>query len=246
MAVMAVSEVARTDAGKKAINDTVTALKVAILVAGGIFIAKYGYGKYKIYRAKKYARENGNKPEVQTAFMLYNAMIGNTIDLGFFEIDIPNGTDESTLNYLALNCDFISVSKAYKTLFDRDLLTDVNNELDSAELRVFFNRLRSKGSDVTTPTAKLQPYPVNTTLYCRNKNGITLLRADEKNGVVKVTNENMGNYEYGKEIGTIKKIVKNTDGEIFYMIDRAWKNDYLFGYGYANHRDVLNKNPDTK
>ncbi len=238
------TDVAKTDAGQKMISDTFTAVKVIVLVAGGLFVAKYGYNQYKKWLGKKYARENAMKPEVQVALMFYNAMIGNTVNFLGFEIEFPNGTDENTLNKLALQCDLLSVAKAYKILFDRELIGDVNSELDSAELQTFFNRLRSKGSDTTTPTEELKAFPTGTTVYCRNKNGITLLRADFKGGKVKVLKQNKGNYEYGEEIGTIQSVVKDKNGEIFYVIDRNYKMDSVVGYGWANHRDLSDKNPD--
>ncbi len=239
-----VASVAKTKAGQKVIDDTFTAVKVAVLVAGAIFIAKYGYGQYKQYRAKKYARENAMRPEVQIALMFYNAMKGNIVSVLGFEVDIPDGTDEQVLNNLALQCDLVSVAKAYKILFDRELMTDINEELDSDELRTFFNRLRAKGSDTTTPPEKLKAFPKGTTVYCRNKNGITLLRADFKNGKVVVTKENKDFYEYAKEIGKIQAVVKDENGEIFYVIDRNYAIDSLVGYGWANHRDLTNINPD--
>ncbi len=245
LAVMAATEVLKSDEGKKAVQDTFTAVKVIVVAAGALFVGKLAYKYYKKWRSKKYARENADKPEVQIALMFYHAMIGDTFNVLGWEFDIPNGTDEAMLNELALQADLLSVAKAYKNLFDRELFEDVNSELDSEELKVFFNRLKTKGSDTTTPAEKLKPFPVKTPVYCRNKNGITLLRADFENGKIKVTNENMDYFQYAKRVGVIHKIVKDENNEIFYVIDRDYKIDSVWGYGYVNHRDVTDRNPDN-
>lgn len=249
LVVASAVEASKTDAGQKAIKDTTNAIKIGVLVAGSIFLARYGYSQYKKFRARKYAKENGHKPEVQAAVMLHSAMFSGTLDILGFEFTIPDGTDETVLNNLALQIDLKQVSDAYKILFDRTLLFDVQNELTGSELQVFFNRLKTQGADVQTPAESIQPYLVGETLWCRNKSGLVLKRADIDSGKIEVSDESKGKYAYGEEIGKVVKVFKAENNEVFYVIDRSWKPDGSFGfmnygYGYANHRDLINKNPD--
>lgn len=238
-------EASKTNAGQKAITDTTNAIKIAFLVAGGIFLTKYGIRQYKKYRARKYAEENAHRPEVQASVMLHNSMFSGTLDILGFQFTIPDGTDEGTLNRLALQVDSLEeVSKAYKILFDRVLLLDVQSELNSEELHTFFNRLQSQGTDEVTPEGKVKPYNIGEPIWCRNKQGVVLKKAVFENDRIKVTDESKGRYGYAEKIGVVEKVFIDEKHEIFYVIDRDYRIDSYSGYGYVNHRNVMNRNPD--
>lgn len=243
LVVSSALEASKTESGQNVVSDISTTLKVAFLVAGGIFLARYGYKQYKKVRSRKYAQKNASSPEVQAAIMLHNAMFSGTLELLGFEFTIPDGTDEETLNKLALKISLDDVSRAYKILFDRTLILDIQNELDSKELQSFFQRIKSKGVDTKTPSKSLIPFLVGEPLYCINKGGIVLKKAYLKNPV-KVTNETAGYYKYGEKIGTVEKVLRNENSEIYYVIDRRFILDSISGYGYTNHRNVTNKNPN--
>jgi hypothetical protein len=59
---------------------------------------------------------------------------------------IPDGTDEEALyrvakDMRARNVEFSRVAKAYRNLYQSDLVRDLTSELDTAELRIFYGHL---------------------------------------------------------------------------------------------------------
>jgi len=251
-AVMAATEFAKSDTGKETIKATVNAGKIILLVVGVTLGAKYLNKKYKEWRTEKYLNENGHKIEVQAAIIMYKAMyrldaisLGPVIDLMFGTFQIPDGTDTDALNDLALKVKskINLVSKAYKIIFDKNFLQDVQSETDREEINAFFTRINSTGADITTPAPSLIPYLKGETVYVRNDNGVvTETGVKQDNGAWAITNDTQGSFSFGDEIGTIYDIKRYADGEIDYIIDEGF---WSTGYPVASHRDLLNKHPEN-
>jgi len=246
------TDFAKSDAGQETIKAGVNAVKIMLVVGGAILGAKYLNKKYKQWRTEKYLNENGHKIEVQAAIIMYKAMyrldaisFGPVIDLMFGKFQIPDGTDTDALNDLALKVkDKINlVSKAYKIIFDKNFLQDVQSETSRAEINAFFTRINSTGADVTTPPLQLVPYLKGEKVYVRNDNGVvTETGVKQDNGAWNITNDTQGTFPFGAEIGIIYDIKRYADGEIDYIIDEGF---WSVGYPVASHRDLLNKHPES-
>ena len=242
-AVVLAKELANSSQGQKQLQNASNALKLILIVGGTVFASRLLYAQYKKHRAKKYLNENGHRTEVLAALMLHNAMFSNTVDILGFNFSFPDGTNEDVLNQMALQISDVNlVSKAYKIIFDRNLIFDIQSELSSPELIAFFNRINTSGSDDTTPPDELVPYYKGETVFVRNKNGVTTRKGEKQdNGAWRITNDSMGYFEYAESVGEIYDLVVYPNGEIDYIIDKGL---FTFGYAVANHRDLLNYNPD--
>jgi len=247
-AIAAASEFAKSDTGKKTIKAGADALQL-VLVVGGLFAAgSFAWKQYKKYRSNKYLTDNAAKRETQIAVLMYSSMFTLPRDLGWFSITIPDGTNEELLNQLARqDTDLSLVAKAYKIIFDKVLIKDVNSELSGTELHAFFNNLNADGSDVNTPAPDLIPYLKGEPVFVRKKNGDVATRKGVKqaNGAWLITNDTRGTFSFGEEIGIIYDIKRYASGEIDYIIDQHYSVDSIYGFTVASHRDLLNKNPES-
>mgnify|MGYP000731212558 CR=1 FL=1 len=239
----AVLALASTDAGQDVVKSTTNALKF-IFIIGGVLGAGYLANKqYKKWRSNKYLTDNAANPETQIAVMMYNAMFTLPTDMGWFSITLPDGTDEDLLNSLARqDVDLGKVSKAYKIIFDKVLLKDINTELNGSEIQAFFNNSNSTGSDTSTPAENLVPYLKGETVYVRNNKGVATRTGEkQENGAWLVTNDTQGFFVFSEEIGVVYDIKRYANGEIDYIIDEGF---FSVGYAVANHRDLINRNPE--
>ncbi len=246
--ILAATEIAKTDAGKKAIEATGNAVKLIFMIGGVVLTGWYANKKYKEWRVKKYLTENASKKEVQLAMLFRGAMKRlPSIDLLWTEISIPDGTDEDLINLLGRNEVSIDlISKAYKIIFDSVLLTDINSELSGTELQTFFKGVNATGTDNTTPANSFVHYLKNQTIWVRKKDTpLATRRATKQNGHWIITNDSKGQFTFGEKIGSIYDIKIHPNGEIDYIIDTPWDINATTGFAVANHREVINNNPNT-
>ena len=246
-AVMAATEFAKSDTGKQTIKAGTDALKIIFVGAGLFFAGKFAWSEFKKYRSNKYLTDNANKREVQIAVQMYATMFTLPRDIGWFNVTLFDGTNEALLNQLARHdVDLALVSQAYKIIFDKVLIKDVNSELSDTELYAFFNNVNTGGSDTTTPPAALIPYLKGERVFVRKTQGNVVTRKGVKqsNGAWLITNDTRGSFPFAHDIGTIYDIKRYANGEIDYIIDQHYSTDSILGYTVANHRDLLNKNPE--
>ncbi len=244
-ALIAASEIAKTDIGKTTINTASKGVKNLLVIAGIFGSLYFGNIQYKKYKRRKYLDNYGHLIPAQVAMMSHNAMFSSTANILGFQITIPDGTDETVLNNMALQArgQFPEIAKAYKIIFDRNLSLDIQSELSSTELQAFFARINTNGSDTTTPADSLVPYLKGETVFIRSDIPVSS-RSGEKqsNGAWLISNDTQGTFYFGQEVGIIYDIVFHADGEIDYIIDEGF---FSFGYPVINHRDLLNRNPEN-
>ena len=219
---------------------------VAVLTGVGItgwFLNK----KYKEWRKQVFIEENAHIPDVQAAMIFRKAMFKmEPLDflLGF--VTIPDGTDETTLNKLATQISSLqNVVEAYKVLFGGNMILDIYSELNNVELQKFFDRLNSKseydtGFTSTGQIAAQTPYKVGVELKVKNPKGATIFEAEElDNDKWKNSGKSLDFKKYDQTIGTIIAVYKSTSSpQHYYVVDRKWVVDTIFGYGWVAHTDV--------
>ncbi|MFL0088533.1 hypothetical protein V2647_07790 [Tenacibaculum maritimum] len=201
---LAISAVASTQEGQKAINQGVKSLKYIFVIVGGIAAAKYMNNQYKKLRADRFARENVGNPNLVAAAIIYESFTR----IGFSESNILSylipsvniSTDEATLYKIAKSVTNVkAVSEAYSILFFRNLFTDIRKGLDTEELQTFWSIISSPAVSENTKTL----FPIGSKLYCAVKKGITINKAKKENGEWKGTSELYGNYEFRDKLGTV-------------------------------------------
>ena len=246
-AAAAVDKFMETEAGQKAVGSALAGLKFLLITGGVLGVGYLANKQYKKWRAKKYLTDRAAELETQVAVMMYKAMFTLPRDMGWFSITIPDGTDEEMLNQLGRkDLDLNKVARAYKIIFDKVLIQDVNSELSGSEIWKFFNNVNSTGSDANTPAADLVPFYKGEPVYVRKKDGplVTRKAVKQSNGAWKITNDSRGSFEFAQKIGVVYDIVRYPNKEIDYIIDQDWSADSIHGFTVANHRDLLNKNPE--
>lgn len=206
----------------------------------------FGYQQYKKWRKQRFVEKNAHLPDVQAAMILRKSMFKADVNLWpFGTIHIPDGTDESMMNQIAGQISsFENVQKAYNILFESNLIMDVQDELNNTELMKFFNALNSKGEYEDGLTKFPQtPFTVGTEIKVLNPDGTTIYKAGENyNGSYFNTGESIEFKKFDETIGTIIKVYKGvTSGKYYYVVDRAWAIDSVFGYGYVAHTEVTKK-----
>lgn len=254
VASVAASNPELVKAGKEVVinvqKQTMDTIKLIVVVSGigitGWFLNK----KYKEWRKQVFIEENAHIPDVQAAMIFRKAMFKlEPLDflLGF--VTIPDGTDEATLNKLATQVSSLqNVVYAYKVLFGGNLMLDIYSELTNKELQKFFDRLNSKseyetGFTSTGQIAPQTPYRVGQVIKVNNPKGAPIFKAEKTDaGKWRNSGENLGFKKYGETLGTIIAVYKSTTTpQHYYVIDRAWVVDTIFGYGWVLHTDVKPK-----
>jgi len=204
LAITAATTVVNSKEGQKAIGQGVNAVKVILLGLGVIAGLRYANSQYKKLRASNFARNNAGNPNLTAAAIIYESFtrIGfpESSLLSMLISSINISTDEAALNDIATKVSNIkAVSHAYYVLFDRNLFTDVRKGLDTAELKRFWGIIssNSKNENVTTL------YPIGSTLYCADKNGITVNQAVKENGAWKGTGVFYDKLKFREEVGKV-------------------------------------------
>ena len=219
-----------------------------LLIGGTVAVTGYfGWRKYKEWRKQQFVEKYANLPDVQAAMVMRKAMFSSEgLNLfPFGTINIPDGTNEAQLNALALKVTSLeNVIKAYKVLFESNLIADVTSELDSEELQKFFNSLGAKSEydaqfNSNGTLLPQTPFPIGTTIQVLNPNGTTIFKAKQVNGEFVNSGEIRDFMPYSETVGTIIKAYKGvTSGQYYYVVDVAWSLDSLFGYGWVAHKEV--------
>ena len=205
-----------------ATNPDVIRTTKTLVIGGGIaFAGYYGWKKYKEWQKQKFVEKYAHLPDVQAAMVMYKSMFSiDKIDAWpFGSITIPDGTDEAQLNSLALKVSSLeNVVKAYKVLFDSNLLTDVLSELNNRELQKFFDSLGAKSEY----EGQFNPDGSN-----------------EANGEYQNSGVKRDFMKYSQTIGEIIKVYRGvTSGQYYYVVDVAWSLDTFYGYGWVAHKEV--------
>jgi hypothetical protein len=254
-AVTAVSTVASSEAGQKAISGTVNAVKLLLIVGGGLFALQYGVKKYKEWRADSYARENAGNPNLIAAAVIYGSFSRFEFPsilswiLPSFEIS----TDEAALYQIATKVTNIqAVSDAYKILFDRNLFFDTQKGLDTAEMQNFWNIINSPANNQDTTSF----YPVGSKLYVAQKSGITVNQAELVNGKWKGTNLLLGNFKHNELVGEViahgkvtesmvNSQTQNLVGQHYYIVKEVRYNQCVWNCltGVVVQSQVTNEEP---
>ncbi|WP_130735511.1 hypothetical protein [Flavobacterium sp. J27] len=231
-----------------ATNKDVLRTTKTLVIGGGIVVAGYyGWKKYKEWQKQKFVEKYAHMPDVQAAMVMYKSMFSiDKIDAWpFGSITIPDGTDEAQLNSLALKVSSLeNVIKAYKVLFDSNLMSDILSELDNTELQKFFDSLGAKSEydSQFNPDGSIKPqtpFSIGTTIQVLNTNGTTIYKAIEKNGEYQNSGEKRDFMKYSEVIGEILKVYKGvTSGQYYYVVDVAYSADFIYGHGWVAHKEV--------
>lgn len=246
---VALATIASSKQGQKAIGQGLNALKVLLLVGGGIFAANLAYNKYKEYRAEKYARNNAGNPNLIAAAVIYNSFTRFDFPgpLGFLLSSIDISTDEAALNNIATQVtDIQAVSDAYKILFDRTLFFDTQNGLDTEELQTFWNTIKAPNTNNSTTA-----YPIGTKLYSAKRQGLNIINtaAQDASGNWHGTDTLYNNFSFNELVGKViaTGIVDANDalfaGQRYYIVVEIIGENCLFtcNKGVVVQSQVTNK-----
>ncbi|MFY8004463.1 MAG: hypothetical protein ACOVNR_06445, partial [Chitinophagaceae bacterium] len=196
-------------------DETIKTTRILLVAGATAIVFWWGSKKFKEWRKQQFIQNNAHIPDVQAAMIFRKAMFKvEPMDFVFTTITIPDGTDEATLNSLATKVSSLAnVVKAYKILFDGNLITDVYEELTNRELQRFFDRLNAKseydlgfgtGGQILPQT----PFRAGATLVVKNPNGAPIYKAELVNG--KYQRGALIEYKkFGERIGDIEKIYKS-------------------------------------
>lgn len=226
------------------VESVIRPVMYAGLIGVGLYFARR---KYISWRKQQFVEKNAHLPDVQAAMIMRKAMFRvefNTFP--FSMISIPDGTNESMLYQLALKVSSLeAVIKAYKILFESNLMEDVAAELNDNEMRKFFESLGAKSEyDLGfTPGGGIKPqtpYQVGRTIAIKNPSGSTIFKAESiGNGQYRNTGEKLDFKRFGETIGEIEGVYRGAStGQYYYLVDRKWVVDTIFGYGWIAHTEV--------
>lgn len=228
-------------------KEVVNTGKVILLVAGSGAAIWYANKKYKEWRRQKFVETQAHLPDVQAAMIMRKAMFGTSFNIfPFGQINIPDGTNETALNNIARQVTSLeAVIEAYKILFDSNLMVDVMSELNSTEIRRFFDSLNSKGeyndqfNDSGQPLPQT-PFYVGQTIKVLNPRGTQIFKAGKReDGSYYNTNIARDYKEFDETIGVIERVYRgSTSGQYFYVVDMHLSIDTIYGYGWVAHTQV--------
>jgi len=216
----AVATIASSKEGQAAIGQALTATKVLLIVGGSAVALKYGYAQYKKWRAEQYAQKNAGDPNLIAAAIIYESFtrVGfpSTSILSFLIPELNISTNESALNEIASKITNVkAVSDAYNILFNRTLHFDIQKGLDTTELQTFWQIINAPSSNTDVTTA----YPIGSTLYVAEKNGIIVNTAEknEKNEWFG-TNNLFAQLDFNAKIGVVvdKGVFENQN---YYIVE---------------------------
>jgi hypothetical protein len=238
LAALVTTSVISSDEGQKTISQTVSLVKVLLVLGGVYFAGSFGYKKFKEVRAKRFANDNIGHPDLIAATTIYQSFsrIGfpESSVLSYILGEINISTDEKTLYNLAGKVTSIkAVSNAYTILYDRSLQEDLAKGLSNKEAQRFWQILNSPVANIDTKTM----YGVGRTLYSAIKGKeIRVNKAVYQNGKWKGTNVSYGNFKTGQEVGEI--IANGT----WTHKDGKKESYYIVQDGYFADFDLLNRN----
>ena len=229
-------------------KEVMNTAKVVLVLAGvgtGLYFANR---QYKAWRRQKFVEKEAHLPDVQAAMIMRKAMFrwGEFNVFPFGTINIPDGTNEAALNQIARSVTSVeAVVKAYKILFDSNLMIDIMKELTDSEVRKFFDSLNSKSdyddqfNTVGQPKPQ-KPYFIGQTIKVLNPRGTQIFKAGERdNGTFFNTGQARDFKRFDETIGVIEKVYKSTtSNEHFYVVDMHMSIDTIFGYGWVAHTQV--------
>ncbi|WP_282021192.1 hypothetical protein [Tenacibaculum aiptasiae] len=239
LVIAGATNIVNSKEGQKAIGQGANALKVIFLVLGVAAGLRYVNIQYKKLRAKNFARENAGNPNLTAAAIIYESFtrVGFP-ESSFLSMLIPSiniSTNEGALYDIATKVSNVkAVSHAYYILFDRSLFTDIHKGLDTEELKKFWGTISSTSQNQNSTTL----YPIGSTLYCADKNGITVNQAEKENGVWKGTGHFYDKLKFGEKVGDIiaHGSFEHPDGrkENYYIVE-----SYFFAIPFTKTGVVL-------
>ena len=245
-------------AGKEIIISTqeraISTAKTAIGLVAGAVTFIYLKKKYSEWQKQKFVEKNANVPDVQAAMIMRKAMFRvEFTSFPFNLISIPDGTNEAMLNQLAIKVSSLqNVIKAYKVLFDSNLVMDVYDELNDKELQKFYENLGAKNEYQqqfnANGTIKPQtPYKIGQKLQVKNPQGAVVYEAAEAgtnpNGTTKykATSVSRNFVAFSKNVGEIIAVYKGLSGAYYYVVDMddySYGPDFIYGHGWVAHIEV--------
>lgn len=246
---LAIATVASSDEGQKAIGNTLKGVQILLVVAGTFMIGSYAWNQFKKWRAEKYANENAGNPNLIAAAIIYNSFSRFEAPgiLSFLLPSFDISADEDALYNIASKVTNVkAVSDAYKILFDRNLVFDTQNGLDSQELQTFWNIINAPQQNNDTST----PYPIGSILYSANRDLIINTAEKNENEIWEGTNILFGQFQLNDEVGKIvdtgKVTLNMTEdeslvGQVYYIIEDCNWLGFNCKNGVVVHSQVRNK-----
>ncbi len=220
-------------------------IKTTAIIVGGGFTLWYANKKYKEWRKQQFVNKNAHIPDVQAAMIMRKAMF--SIELNSFPfnlISIPDGTNETLLNQLAQQVTSLeSVIKAYRILFESNLILDVYSELNDKELQRFYENLGSRGGyesqfNANGSVKPQKPFKIGQTIEVKNPEGTTIYKTEETNGKYKQLSASRDFMKFSQEIGDIVAVYKGVSGQYYYVVDVYLSPDWIYGHGWVAHTEV--------
>lgn len=202
LVVASAIEASKSPQGQKVVSGVTNGMKVLFVLAGTYFIGKYAIGQYKIYRAKKYANNHAGSPDLVAAAIIHDSFKRFEFPgvLSFILPSFNYSTNESALNDIATKVTNVkAVSEAYRILFNRNLFFDVQEGLDTDEMKTFWNIINATQNNQDGAL-----YPIGSILYAASRSGIRINIAEkDKNSKWQGTNVLFGNFGLNEEIGEV-------------------------------------------
>ena len=240
-------------AGERIIISTqekaVSTVKTVIGIVSVGVVGWYANKKFKEWRKQNFVTANAHLPDVQAAMIMRKAMF--KVEFSSFPfnlVSIPDGTNEAMLNSLAAKVSSLAnVIKAYKILFEANLILDVYDELNDKELQKFYENLGSKGDydsqfgagGIIKPQT---PFKIGQEIQIKNPNGSTVFEAKElSNGKFQGTNVKRNFVKFSTIVGEIIGVYKGVSGQYYYVVDMddyKYGPDFIYGHGWIAHTEV--------
>lgn len=193
---------------------------VTLAVVAGVY---FGSKWYKKYRVKKYARENIDNPDVQAAGIFRKAFVKFEPEgvLSWFLPQINIWTNSNELMKIARSTSSLkNVAKAYSILFDGDLYKDIQNGLDSSDLKEFYATINGTSGN---PAIKVRLAKGDKVFSAKKGETLKVYKAewDSKANKWKQIGELYGNFEFNQEIGKVHASYNYSAESVYYIVERG-------------------------
>jgi len=195
--------------------------KPIALTLGAIGLIYFGPKWYRKWRADNYAKKNIGKPEVTAAAIIYSSF-SRFEPTGFLSYILPTfniSANEQALYDIARKVSNISeVANAYDILFNRNLLTDIQDGLSTNELNTFIAIINGKDGNPDISRTIL----AGSTVYNSKKETIAIKEAKETNGVWQSTNNLFADVAPNEKIGeVVSSHVYQPTGSTYYIVKKC-------------------------
>lgn len=195
--------------------------KPILLTVAAVTLIYFGPKWYKKLRAENYAKKNIGRPEVTAAAIIYNSF-SRFEPKGFLGLILPSfniSTNEEALYDIARKVSNITeVAKAYSILFDRNLLFDIQDGLNSKELNTFVGIINGKDGNPDIKRTIL----AGSKVFNAKKETIAVKEAVLRDGVWKSTNNLFANVSPNEPIGeVVSSHIYEPTGSRYYIVKKC-------------------------